>query len=109
MSKMKTFTLEEAQTLLPVVKSLLKRSMNGKQTIESIEKERQDLSHRILLSGGLFVDVPRAARRRAEHDKAVQDTKDAMGEMEAFGVQIRDRVIGLLVFHAVVNDRLVLL
>ena len=109
MSKMKTFTLEEAQTLLPVLRSLLKRSMDGKQTIELIEKELQDLSHRILLSGGLFVDVPRVARRRAERDKALQDTKDAMGEIEAIGVQIKDLDIGLLDFPCVVDDQIVLL
>ena len=109
MSKMKTFTLEEAQTLLPVLRSLLKRSMDGKQTIELIEKELQDLNHRILLSGGLFVDVPRVARRRAERDKALQDTKDTMGEIEAIGVQIKDLDIGLLDFPCVVDDQIVLL
>src|SRR5436853_532379 len=109
MSKMKTFTLEEAQTLLPVLRSLLQRSMDGKQTVELVEKELQDLSHRILLSGGLFVDVPRVARRRAERDKALQDTKDAMGEIEAIGVQIKDLDIGLLDFPCVVDDQIVLL
>ncbi len=50
MAKPKTFTLEQAHTLLPVLKSLLKRAMDGKKIIEQIEKEFQDLKHRILLS-----------------------------------------------------------
>ena len=109
MAKMKTFTLAEAQRLLAVLKSLLKRAMDGKQVIEEIEKELQELNHRILLSGGLFVDVPKIARRRAERDKAVQNTKDAMAEVEAIGVQIKDLDIGLLDFPCVVDDQIVLL
>ena len=109
MAKMKTFTLAEAQRLLPVLKSLLKRAMDGKQIIEQVEKELQELNHRILLSGGLFVDVPKVARRRAERDKAVQNTKDAMAEVEAIGVQIKDLDMGLLDFPCVVDDQIVLL
>ena len=55
------------------------------------------------------MDVPRVARRRAERDKALQDTKDAMGEVEAIGVQIKDLDIGLLDFPCVVDDQIVLL
>jgi len=109
MAKMKTFTLAEAQRLLPVLKSLLKRAMDSKQVIERIEKGLQDLNHRILLSGGLFVDIPKVARRRAERDKAVQAAKDAMAEVEAIGVQIKDLDMGLLDFPCVVDDQIVLL
>ena len=109
MSKMKTFTLDEAQTLLPVLRSLLKRAIDGKQAVESIDKEFQNLSHRILLSGGLFVDIVKVARTRAERDKALQDTKDALAEIEAIGVQIKDMDIGLLDFPCVVDDQIVLL
>jgi hypothetical protein len=109
MAKQKTFTLQEAQRLLPVLQSLLKRSMEGKQLIEQVEKELQDLKHRILLSGGLMVDVPAVARRRAERDKALQDTKDALAEIEAIGVQVKDLDIGLLDFPCEVEDEVILL
>lgn len=109
MAKQKTFTLSEATTLLPVLRTLLKRSMDGKRTIEAVEKELQDVKHRILLSGGLMVDVPEMARRRAEQDKAVQEIKDAMAEIEAIGVQVKDLDIGLLDFPCVVDDEIVLL
>lgn len=109
MAKKKTFTLDEAQTLLPVLSSLLKRSIEGKQLIEQVEKESQDLNHRILLSGGLFVDVPQVARRKADRDKAMNDTKDALAEIEAIGVQVKDLDIGLLDFPCIVNDQIVLL
>jgi hypothetical protein len=109
MSKMKTFTLEEAQTLLPVLKSLIRRAMEGKRLIEVVEKEFEDLRHRILLSGGLFVNVPKIVQRRAERDKALQEAKDVLAEIEAIGVQIKDLDIGLLDFPCVVDDEIVLL
>ncbi len=109
MAKKKTFTLAEAHTLLPVLSSLLKRGMDGKALIEEVEKEFQDLKHRILLSGGLLVDIPSVSRRRAERDKAVQDTKDALAEIDAIGVQVKDLDMGLLDFPCAVEDEIVLL
>jgi len=109
MAKMKTFTLDEAQTLLPVLRSLLKRCMDGKALIEQVDNELQDLGHRILLSGGLLVDVESVARRRAQRDKAMQEIKDAMAEIDAIGVQVKDLEIGLLDFPCKVDDEIVLL
>lgn len=106
---MKTFTLEQAHRLLPVLKSLLKRSMEGKQLIEQVEKELQDLRHRILLAGGLSVDVPALARRRAERDKALQEVKDSIAEINSIGVQVKDLDIGLLDFPCALEGEVVLL
>jgi hypothetical protein len=61
------------------------------------------------LSGGLFVNVPQVARRRAEREKAIQSTKDALAEIEAIGVQVKDLDIGLLDFPCIVDDQIVLL
>ena len=72
----KTFTLGEAQTLLPVLEALLQRTRGAALKAAEIELEMQRLSHRIFLSGGMHVDVGVVARRRAEHDKAAQETKD---------------------------------
>ncbi len=109
MAKPKTFTLQQARTLLPVLKSLLKKAMEGKQLIEQVEKEFKDLSHRIILTGGLLVNVPAIARRRAERDKTLQEVKDAIAEINSIGVQVKDIDIGLLDFPCVVDDDIVLL
>jgi hypothetical protein len=109
MAKQKTFTLREAQTLVPVLQALLKRAMDGKKLIEAVQEELQDLKHRILLSGGLMVDVPALAHRRAEHDKALQVIKDVLAEIDAIGVQVKDLDIGLLDFPCVVEDEVILL
>jgi hypothetical protein len=109
MAKQKTFTLDEAHNLLPVLSSLLKRSMDGKGVIEEVEKELQDLKHRILLSGGLMVNVPAVARRLAERDKAFQNIKDTLAEIDAIGVQVKDLDIGLLDFPCAMGDEIILL
>ena len=109
MPKMKTFTLEQAHALLPVLKSLLKQAMNSKQLLDKMEKEFQDLRHKILLSGGLSVDIAAVARRRAERDKVTQEAKDALAEIHSIGVQVKDLDIGLLDFPCQVGEEIILL
>jgi hypothetical protein len=59
----RTFTLEEAQNLLPVLESLLRASIEGKQLIETVDEEFQALSQRILLAGGSSLNIVQLARR----------------------------------------------
>ncbi|HEU5340377.1 DUF2203 domain-containing protein [Edaphobacter sp.] len=105
----KTFTLAEAQTMLPVVEALLKRAQAAATRAAEIELEMQMLSQRIFLSGGLHVDVVAAARRRAEREKAMQEAKDTLAEFEAIGVLLKDLEKGLLDFPCVVDGKTVLL
>ena len=105
----KTFTLGEAQTLLPVLEALLKRAQSAATRASEIELEMQALSQRIFLSGGMRVDVVSAARRRAEREKAMQDAKDTLAEMDAIGVQIKDLEHGLLDFPCSIDGKTVLL
>ncbi len=105
----KTFTLGEAQTVLPVVEALLRRAQAAGTRAGELEMEMQQLAQRIFLSGGLYVDVAVAARRRAERDKSVQAAKDSLAEIEEIGVQVNDLEQGLLDFPCVVDGRTVLL
>ncbi len=105
----KTFTLDEAQSLLPVLEALLRRAQEKGRVCAEIEVELDQLRQQIALAGGMNVDVTRAARRRAERDKALQETKDALGEMESIGVQIKDLEKGLLDFPCLLEGKTVLL
>ena len=105
----KTFTLEEANVLLPVLESLLKRAMASKRTIEEVDHESQALNYRIFLNGGTSVDIVRAAARKSERERAVQQIKDDVTEIAATGVQVKDLEIGLLDFPCLVNGETVLL
>ncbi len=105
----RTFTLEEAQSLLPVLESLLRSAMADKKLMEEIETEQQALQHRIFLNGGMFLDVVPLARRKAERIKAEQRAKDALAEIDSIGVQVKDLDIGLLDFPCEVEGQIILL
>jgi hypothetical protein len=105
----RTFNLDEAHALLPVLESLLRTAISGKKLMEEVEAEMQALTHRIFLNGGTHVDVVAVARRKAERTKAEQRAKDALAEIDSIGVQVKDIDIGLLDFPCVVEGRVVLL
>jgi hypothetical protein len=106
---MKTFTLEEASSLLPILDSLLKRAVNAKEKVELRQLEIAALSHRIMLQGGVLVRISEAARRRAEHDHALKEARDAVAEIDSIGVQVKDLDTGLLDFPFQLGDDVVLL
>jgi hypothetical protein len=105
----RTFTLEEAQSMLPVLEGLIRTAIDGKKLIDAVDGEFQALAHRVFLAGGLLVNVAHFARRRAERDKALQRVKDAVHEIDAIGVQIKDLDIGLLDFPCLVKGETILL
>ena len=105
----RTFTLDEAQSLLPVLESLLRTAVAGKKVMEEFEAEQQELNHRIFLNGGTHVDVVPLARRKAERVKAEPRAKDALAEIDSIGVQVKDLDIGLLDFPCEVQGEIILL
>jgi hypothetical protein len=105
----KIFTLNEAQTLLPVLEALLKRAQESALRANRFEYEMQQLTQRIYLSGGMHVDVAAAARRRAERDKAAQEAKDLLTEIDEIGVTVQDLEAGLLDFPCQIDGATVLL
>ncbi len=105
----RTFTVAEAETLLPVLESLLRSAIAAKALIEEVDAEQQELTHRIFLNGGTAVDIIKVARRKAEREKALQKAKDAVAEIDATGVQVKDLDIGLLDFPCLVGEEVILL
>jgi len=105
----RTFTLDEAQSLLPVLESLLRTAIASKKVMEEVEAEQQALAHHIFLNGGTHVDVVPVAKRKAERVKAEQRAKDALAEIDSIGVQVKDLDIGLLDFPCEVEGEIILL
>ena len=105
----RTFTLEEAQSLLPVLESLLRTAIDGKKLIEEVDAELQAVGHRVFLNGGTSLNIVHLARRKAEREKTIQRVKDTLAEIDATGVQVKDLDIGLLDFPCKVEGRTVLL
>ena len=106
---MKTFTVEEAQSLLPVLESLLKRGMEAKQAAEQVEATLAELARRIYVSGGMRVDVGSVARMRAELESHQKLVGECIAEIDSIGVQVKDIESGLLDFPCRLDDQVVLL
>ncbi len=105
----KTFTVDEARTLLPVLAALLNRARDAALRANGFESEMQELSQRIFLSGGMHVDVAAAAKRRANRDKAVQEARSTLEEIEEIGARVGDVEQGRLEFPYLLDGREVLL
>ena len=106
---MKTFTLEEAQALLPLLESLLKRALEGKRAAEEVETRLGELGRRIYLSGGMRVDVAAVSKERTEMEGHLQRVRESVAEIDSIGVQVKDMDTGLLDFPCKIDDEVVLL
>jgi hypothetical protein len=106
---MKTFSLDEAQSLLPVLETLLRRAIESKNAAERAESELQELGQRIFFSGGMLLDTVEIGRKRAALGASVQQAKDAVQEIDSIGVQVKDLDSGLLDFPCRLGDDVVLL
>lgn len=105
----RTFTLSEARELLPILEGLLRKATEAKKRVEEIDAKFQQVSARIMMHGGIALDIAPFARLRAERDKLSQTMTDIISEITAMGVQIKDLDIGLLDFPCLVEGRVILL
>jgi hypothetical protein len=106
---MRTFTLEEAQSLLPVLESLLKRAIEGRRSAQTAEANLNEVAQRIYFAGGMKVNTAEVARQRAEMDSQLKRVQESIAEIDAIGVQVKDLEAGLLDFPCRVDDEVVLL
>jgi len=106
---MKTFTIEEAQSLLPVLESLLKRAIEGKREAEQVESGLTELARRVSNSGGMRVDVANVAKLRADMEAHMQRVRESIAEIDSIGVQVKDIENGLLDFPCSMDGQVVLL
>lgn len=106
---MKTFTLDEAQAMLPVVESLLGRAVAASEEAGRVESMLQELNRRIHLAGGIRVDVGEVVRQRAEIETHRSRMKETLDEIEEIGVQVKDLDAGLIDFPCKVEEQIVLL
>ncbi len=106
---MKTFTLDEAQSLLPVLESLLKRAIEGKRSAQTVESDLNGLAQRIYLAGGMLLNPAGVAKQRAEMEAHLNRVRECVAEIDAIGVQVKDLETGLLDFPCRVDNEIVLL
>jgi len=106
---MKTFTLDEAQALLPVLEPLQNRAIEAKNAAGELQEERAAQVRRIFSSGGIMVDVAAAQKRKLTLEALVQRARDAVAEIDSIGVQVKDLDSGLLDFPCLLEGDTVLL
>ena len=107
--QMKTFTLEEAQSLLPVLESLLKRAMDDKRSAQTVETDLNGLAQRIYFEGGVRVNAATVVKQREQMESHLKHLRECIAEIDAIGVQVKDLESGLLDFPCRVDDQIVLL
>jgi hypothetical protein len=105
----RTFTLAEAQNLLPVLDGLLRKASEARKRCQAIDARFQEVNRRVLMHGGMLLDIVPLAKLRAERDKLDQTITDTLAEIAATGVQVKDLDIGLLDFPCIVEGKIVLL
>src|SRR5260370_17329345 len=94
----RTFTLDEAQMLLPILESLLKQAIHGKKLIEDVDAELEATAHRVFLSGGMMLNVVHLARRKAQREKAIRRVKNTPAGIDATGKKLKKLTHALLHF-----------
>jgi hypothetical protein len=105
----RTFTLDEANGLLPLLEALLRSAMNSNERLHQLHEELQEIRQRVFLSGGSLLDMSRLLALRREGDENVQQVRDKVAEIDAMGVQVKDLEMGLLDFPCRVDDETILL
>jgi len=106
---MRIFTLDEAQSLLPVLESLLKRAIESRRSAQTVESSLTGLAQRIYFSGGMHVNSSIVAKQRSEIEDHLKRVRESIAEIDAIGVQVKDLDCGLLDFPCRLDDQVVLL
>ena len=99
---MKTFTIQEANELLPEVKGLLKKIQKSHRRLSRFRTKAKKAAEGAELGGGGLIEGVEYAKRLTE---LTLETAD----LEALGVQLKDFERGLVDFPSVRDGRVVLL
>jgi hypothetical protein len=92
------FTLAGARAMLPAVGRLIRESVQAKARYTEAESYLQNLSQRILLLGGLSVDIAAAEALKAQKESSGQTLKQSLEKIEQMGVLVKDLDVGLVDF-----------
>jgi hypothetical protein len=102
------FTPDDANELLPVVRPLVERMVEGKRALDAAQAEADDVSTRISGNGG-GLPPARLAEVNAELTRRAAELAGALEEIQDLGVLVKDLDTGLVDFPSVREGRDVLL
>jgi hypothetical protein len=104
----RTFTPDEANEALEVVRPLVQRMVAARAALLHAQRQQAELVARIASNGGGLApsDVAEAA---AEVERASRELVGAVDELQELGVQVKDLDRGLVDFPCLHRGRVVLL
>jgi hypothetical protein len=97
------FTLGQAHSLLPRVKTLLDQAVQAKAQYERAEARTQEVVRRVMTLGGILVDRAVFQLNRDLQERSGERLKSNVEEIHGMGVLIKDLDIGLVDFPTLLN------
>ena len=94
----KRFTLREAEQLLPEIREWMREAVALKSPYDEAEKAVRGLAERIMLRGGIVVDVERAVEEKARRDNTGQHLRSLLENLQESGCVVKDLDTGLVDF-----------
>ncbi len=102
MTSERLFTLDEANRLLPLVRSITRDAV---RRYRAVKEEIQALSRlKARLRGGEFVSTDEVHRRDAAIEQHLEELRRLVGELEQLGCRLRDYEKGVVDFPAATMD-----
>ena len=105
----KTFTLQEAEKLIPSLEKWLGQAIDAKNEAVEAERQLQTVTAHIQMMGGVELELTQVVRQKHAKVRAVKLLQEAMKEIEEAGCLVKDLDIGLVDFPAKLNDQQVYL
>ena len=103
------FTLQEAEELLPRIERLLQSAVEAYSEAAGHEGALERVVSRITYLGGVEIDPADYSQRKNLKRRAEGVVQQAIEEIQAAGVLIKDIEVGLIDFPAIFGGREVLL
>ena len=99
---MKLFTLEEANSLLPSVRPIVKSIQRSHRRLNSFQRTAKRAAEAAENGGG-------GMKKGSQYARLLIDLSLAAGQLESLGVQLKDYARGLIDFPSMRDGRVVLL
>lgn len=105
----KSFTLEEAEALIPKLEPIMHSIMDNKRSAGDLAEELAELQRQSRSSGGKGVDPSLLMNKQTEIDFFIQIISEGLEALEELGGQPKDLDMGLVDFPAIIDGESVLL
>jgi hypothetical protein len=92
------FTLPEANRLIPDVERIIRGAIQLKPEFDQTSEAMRKHNERLHMLGGAVIDRTRYIELKTRRDEIGQRIRDAIGELNEMGVQVKDLDMGLVDF-----------